>query len=150
MPIRSLQSEFITIRSETEQATVCDVTEIAVLPKLLSRERIAQVDFDKRDLNGQKSISQCDAGMREATGVQDDKFDAIDVGLLDSIDELMLGIALKTNQLVSKVRRKLNTTFFDIGEAGGPIDLGLACAKQVQIGTVNEQKSGHFEGFAAR
>ena len=34
--------------------------------------------------------------MREAAGIQDDEFDSTDRGLLDLVDKLMLGIALKT------------------------------------------------------
>ncbi len=122
----SLQSEFVTERSETEQAAVCDVTEITVVPKFLSRKGIAQVDFDKRNLNRQKGISQRNAGMREAARVQDDKFDAIDLGLLHAIDEFMLGVALKALQFVSKRPGNLNTGLFDIGQRRRAIDVGFA------------------------
>ena len=146
----SLQSEFVAERSETEQAAVCDVTEITDVPKFLSRKGIAQVDFDKRNLNRQKGISQRNTGMREAARVQDDKFDAIDLSLLHAIDEFMLGVALKALQLVSKRPGDLNTAFFDIRQRRRAIDVGFARTQQVQIGTIDEQKRGHFAGFAAR
>ena len=57
MPVGGLQGEFITIGPETKQAAACDVTEITIVPKFLPGKGIAQVDFDKRNLNGQEGIS---------------------------------------------------------------------------------------------
>ena len=40
--------------------------------------------------------------MREATRVQNDEFDSVDLGFLDPVNELMFGIALKAGKLVSE------------------------------------------------
>ena len=40
--------------------------------------------------------------MREATRVQDNKFDSVDLGFLDPVNEFMFGIALKAGKLVSE------------------------------------------------
>ena len=126
MPISSLQGEFVAERPKTEQATVCDVTEITIVPKRLSGKGIAQVDLDKRNLNGEKSISQRDTGMREATGVQNDKINTINLSLLDSVDEFMLGITLEASQFMSKVPGQLDAATFNVGKAGSAVDIGLA------------------------
>ena len=126
MPISSLQGEFVSERPETEQATACDVTEITVVPKLFSGKGIAQVYFDKRNLNGQKSIAQRNTGVRETARVQDDEFNTIDLSLLDSIDEFMLGIALEAGQFMSEVLGQPDAATFDVGEAGRAIDIGFA------------------------
>ena len=90
-----LQGEFVPISPETKQAAFRDVTEITGVSKLFPGERIAQVNLYKRDLNGEKGVAQGDAGMREATRVQNDEFDSVDLGFLDLVDEFMFGIALK-------------------------------------------------------
>jgi len=110
------QGEFIPISPETEQATARDVTEITVVPKLFPGERIAQVNFDKRNLNGQKSVTQRNTRVRESARVQDDEVDPVNLGLLDPVNEFMFGVALKTGQVVSELIGKLNAAFFDVGE----------------------------------
>ena len=69
MFVRGLQSEFIAERAESEQAAACDITEITIVSKLLPGKRIAQVDLDKRNLNGQQGVAQGNARVREATRV---------------------------------------------------------------------------------
>ena len=96
------------------------------MPKFLPGKRIAQVHFDKRDLNSQEGISQRNTGMRETTGVQDDKFDVFGSGLLDPVDELMLGVTLKALQLMSKFTGDCNTALLDVGKTGCAIDIGFA------------------------
>ena len=150
MPVGGLQGEFITERPETKQAAACDVTEITIVAKFFSGKSIAQVHFDKRNLNGQKSIAQRNTRVREATGVQDDKFNVVDGGLLDPVDELMFGITLETNKVMSELFGEGNAALFDVGEIGRTVNIGFTRTEQVQVGSVDKQKRGHFEGFAAR
>ena len=63
--------------------------------------------------------------MREATGVQDDKFDFVDGGLLDPVDEFMFGIALKAVEAVSEFFGNLNAAPFDVGKIGYAVNIGL-------------------------
>ena len=141
------QGEFIPICPETEQATARDVTEITVVPKLFPGERIAQVNFDKRNLNGQKSVTQRNTRVRESARVQDDEVDPVNLGLLDPVNEFMFGVALKTGKVVSELIGKLNAAFFDVAESCRAVDIGFTRTQQVQVGPVDEQKGGHFEGF---
>jgi hypothetical protein len=145
-----LQGEFIPISPETEQAAVRDVTEITIVPKLFSGKRIAEVNFDKRYLNGQKGIAQRNTCVRETTRVQDDKIDPVDLGLLDAVNEFMFGIALKAGEVVSELFSAFNTAFLDVGEARRAVNIGFTRTQQVQVGPINEQKRGHSEVFTAR
>jgi hypothetical protein len=145
-----LQGKFIPIRPETEQAAVRDVTEITLMPKLFSGKRIAEVNFDKRYLNGQKGIAQGNTCVRETTRVQDDEFDAVGLGLLDPVNEFMFGIALKAGEVMPQPFGAFNTAFFDVGEARRAVNIGFTRTQQVQVGPINEQKSGHSEVFTAR
>jgi len=125
MPVGGLQGEFITKRPETKQATACDVTEITIVAKFFPGKCIAQVHFDKRNLNRQKSIAQRNARVRETTGIQDDKFDLVDCGLLDPVDEFMFGVALKTNEVMAKLFGDLSAAFFDVSEIGRTVNIGF-------------------------
>jgi len=122
MPVGGLQGEFITIRPKTKQAAACDVTEITYVAKFFPGKRIAQVHFDKRNLNSQKSIAQRNTRMRVATGVQDDKFNVVDGGLLDPVDELMFGITLEAIEFMSELLSNVNTTLFDVGKPGRAVN----------------------------
>ena len=125
MPVGGLQGEFITERPKTKQATACDVTEITTVAKFFPGKSIAQVYFDKRNLNSQKSISQRNTCVREAAGVQDDKFNILDSGLLDPVDKFMFGIALETIEVMSEFFGEANAAFFDVGEIGRTVNIGF-------------------------
>ena len=149
MLMRGRKSHFIAQRSEAEKAAACDVTEITIVTKFFSGKCIAQVNFNKRNLNRQKGIAQRYAGVRKATGIQDDKFNAIDSSFLDAVDEFVFGVTLKTVQLMPKLPGDLDTAIFDVDESCRAVNIGFARAQQVQIGAINEQKRGHSKNFAA-
>ena len=52
-----LQRQFVAVCAKPKQATTRDVAEVAVVPKLLPGKRVAQVNFDKRNLNREKRIA---------------------------------------------------------------------------------------------
>jgi len=133
-----LQGEFVPISAKTEQTAFRDVTEITIVPKLFPGERIAKVNFDKRNLNSEKRVAQRDAGVREATRVQDDEFDPVDLGFLNPVNEFMFGIALKAGKLVSELFGDLNRTVLDVAKAGRAVDIGFARTEQVQVGSIDE------------
>ncbi len=95
MLIGGQQGNLVAECTETEQAAARDVTEITLFAKLFSGKSIAQVTFNKWDLNGQKGITQRDAGVRETAWIHNDKFDPVDGGLLNAVNEFMFGITLK-------------------------------------------------------
>ena len=61
----------------------------------------------------------------EATGVQNDKFNVVDGGLLDPVDEFMFGVALEAIEVVSEFFGNLNATLFDVGKPGRAVDIGF-------------------------
>jgi hypothetical protein len=122
----SLQGEFIPKSPKTEQTAFRDVTEITIVSKLFPGERITQVNLDKRNLNGEQCVTQRNAGVREATRVQDDKFDSVDLSLLHPVNEFMFGIALKTLERVSELFSEVAGASFDIGQSRGAVDVRFA------------------------
>ena len=93
------------------------------MPKLLPRKRIAQVYFDKRNLNREERITQRNTGVGERSWIQDNEVDTIGGGFLHPIDEFVFGIALKAIHLMSKLNRDFNAVCFDVFEARRAIDL---------------------------
>jgi DNA invertase Pin-like site-specific DNA recombinase len=64
-------------------------------------------------------------------------------GALDALDELVLGVALKGEELVPRLTRERGRPFLDGLEGVGPINLRLARAEQIQVRAVQQQHSGH-------
>ncbi len=123
MMIGGLQCEFITIGAESEHAAARDVTEITFVSKLFPGKRIAEMNLDKRNLNRQEGITQCNAGVRKATRIQDDKVDPVASGLLHAIDEFMFGVALETDKVMSELFGNGNAAILDVSEACRAVDV---------------------------
>ena len=68
------------------------------MPKLLPRKRVAQVNFDKRNLNREERVAQRNAGVRKGTRVQDDEVDPVACGLLYAVDKFVFGITLEAGE----------------------------------------------------
>ena len=64
------------------------------------------------------------------------KADAIGLGRLDAIDELVLGIALKGDQLVAQLVGGDLGALFDGGQRVRSVNFGLALPQQVQVRSV--------------
>jgi len=122
----ALQRQFVAVCPKPKQAATRDIAKVAVMPKLLPGKCIAQVNFDKRNLNREKRITQCDARVRKCTRVQDDEVDPVACSLLHAIDEFVFGVALVTNQRVPEGFGRVDTASLDVFEAVGTIDLWLS------------------------
>ncbi len=74
--------------------------------------------------------------MGEAARVQDGEADAIGLGRLDAIDELMLGIALKRDQFVPQLVGRDLGALFDGGQRVRSVNLGFTLPEEVQVRSV--------------
>lgn len=135
-----LQRQFITVCPKTKQAASRDIAKVAVVPKLLPGKRVAEMNFNKRDLYRQQRIAQGDAGVRETTGVQNDKIDAVGRGLLHPVDQFVFGIALEGVERMPVIGRDFATAILDVRKARGAVNIGFACAQEVQVGAVNQKE----------
>ena len=82
--------------------------------------------------------------MGERARVENNEIDTVGCRLLDPVDELVLGIALESVKLMPELFRKVYAVGLNILQARGPINLGLAGAEQVQVGTIEQQEFRHF------
>ena len=64
-------------------------------------------------------------------------------GLVDAVDESVLGVALETLEPVSVALGERGEFRFDVGKRGVAVDLRLAGAEQIQVGAVQQEQLGH-------
>ena len=88
--------------------------------------------------------------MRKGAGIQDDEIDPFVACLLYPVNQIVFGVALVGDELVSQVIRQHFAAFFDVLEAVGTIDVGLAGAEQVQICAVYKENASHFQFMPTR
>ncbi len=94
------------------------------------------MDLDKRNLDGKQRIAHCDAGVCECPGIQQYVIGPVVFRLLNTIDDLVFGIALESGQVVAVLRCEGIESGLHVGQARGAIDAGFAGAEQIEIGTV--------------
>lgn len=70
--------------------------------KRFTRIYVGEVNLYKRDLRCQQRVTERDAGMGKGGWVDDDKINAVTVGLVDKPDEFMFGVALVKRQAMAK------------------------------------------------
>jgi len=138
-----MQREFVTVCSESEQAALGDVAEIAVVPELFAAERNTQVYFNKRYADCEQSVSERNARVCECAGVQEDEVDVLIERLLHAVNQRMFSVALEAAERVAEFGGQSCQAGFDVRQSGGAIDFGLARAEQVQIRSVDKQKCRH-------
>ena len=110
------------------------------MAKCFALVNIRNMYFYKRyDHPGQR-VAQGDAGMGQATRVDDDGVHAIGTGGMDAVDQRSFVVALKARQCrTSRLRLRLGR-LFDIGQGAGAVDLRLPGAQQIQVGAVQEEE----------
>ena len=66
-------------------------------------------------------------------GIEDGEADAVGLGRLHAIDELVFGVALKGDQLVAELVGGDLRALFDGGQRVRSVNFGLALPQQVQV-----------------
>lgn len=135
--------KFITVIAETNNAACRNITEITLVAKLFASKGIAQVNFNKRNIDGEEGIPRRDTGVGECTRIDKDEVDTVSAGLLYTVDHFMFRITLETLQFMSEFGGDCGQRGFDVGKAGLAVDAGFARAQQIQVGTVDEEQPGH-------
>src|SRR5690554_3143571 len=112
-----------------------------MVTKLLALIDIGQMHFDERNLDARQRVSYRYAGMGIRSSIDDDVLRTVSPGFLNAIDKIALVIALVNHQRGTMLGRQIFKSFIDIGQAKSTVDLGLACAEQVEIGAVQNQNA---------
>jgi|GEM_PF-6242613 len=143
LPDSGTKSKLVTVRAETDDAAFCNITEVTLVAKLLSRKRVAQVNFNKRNINGEKSIPNRNAGVRECTRINDYENDTVRIRLLHAIYNFMFCIALEALQLMPAVIGQIGQRGFDVRKAGLPINARFTSTQHIEVRAVDQKEAGH-------
>jgi hypothetical protein len=95
-------------------------------------------ELDERQLHAQDRVAQGDTGVGEAARVDDGERDAVGLGRLHAVDQLVFGVALEGNQLVPPFGRGVLGAFFDRRQGVRAINLGFPLAQEVQVRSVEQ------------
>ena len=89
-------------------------------PEFLPGKHVGQVNFNERDGDPGKSIPQRDTGMGKCAGIDDDELDPFFFCLMDSVNQVMLGIGLIANQAVTQPCGVRNQVLVDVFQGRRP------------------------------
>src|SRR6516165_1636726 len=134
---------FIAECTEPADHAERNVGKIRVPPERLAGMRIGQMHLDKRQPAREHRITQCDARMRERTGVEDEEGDAFAACPVDALDQLVLRVALKSDQLVPGLACDLRGTLLYRLQGVRPIHGRLPSPEQIEVRAVQQQHAGH-------
>ncbi len=84
---------------QAEYAADRDVGKIRSMPKLFTRENIAQVYLDERYGDAEQGIAQRDARMGKCARIEEYQFHGVLLRAMDLRDQFVFGIALQAQQL---------------------------------------------------
>src|SRR5579863_1863468 len=117
------------------------VREIGVTAKGLARVRVGKVHLDERHPHRQQRIAQRDAGMREGAGIDDEKRHALGTGTVHALDQLVLGVALKGDELVPALARHGRGARLDVGQGVRAVEGRLPRPQKIEVRAVKQQHS---------
>ena len=120
-----------------------DITEEGMLAKRFSGMNVGQVDFDERNRHASKCIAQRDAGVGKCSGITHDRGDAVDLGFVNRVDQLMLGVALQAFELMIYRLGDCAQPVIDIVERVVTVNFRFPTAQQIQIRAMQDQYFGH-------
>src|SRR3569833_3356662 len=101
------------------------------------------MNLDERNLHRQQRIAQRYASRGVAGGSDDDEGDALVRGGVDALDQGMLGIALKSDQLMARRSGGFFQSAIDAIERGKTVMAGFTTTQQSEIGSVQYQQCRH-------
>src|SRR4051812_43511685 len=97
-----------------------------VMAETLAGVDVADVNFDRWNVDALDRVMQRDRGVRIAARIDDDARRFPGMGLMDEVDQFAFAIGLATVGLEAVLRGGLHAELLHIGELGMPIGLRLA------------------------
>lgn len=104
---------------------------------------IGNMNFDKRNGNTRQGVTQCHAGMGKRRRVNNNKDGAIAAGGMNTVNQLVFGVALELLQSESGSPGTLAQLLFYIGQRGVAVNMRLTGAQQIQIRPLQYQNARH-------
>src|SRR5262249_29881825 len=129
-----------------------DPADIGVVAEGLAPIDVGEMDLDDRQLGGGKRVHERDRGVRVGAGIEDDAVGGLP-RLVDPIDKLALVVRLPAVELEAQLGGTLEAGLLDVGERLPAVDLRLAQAQEIEIGSIEDEYrriAGHGRPSALR
>src|SRR4051794_2752784 len=135
--------ELVAMRAEARQDAGRGERHVGVMPEGFALVDVRDVALDHGNFAGVQRVQDGDRGMRESAGV-DDNPGGDDAVFVDRVDDFVFAVALAEVDLKAEFTREASALGFDIRQGLMPVDVRLALAEQVQVGSVqNENGRAH-------
>jgi hypothetical protein len=112
-----------------------------MMPERLAFVHVGNMDFDDRPLKGVQRIEDGDRRMGEGGGIDDNAGCAL-AGGVNPLDDLVFAIALMKLNRKPEAAANAAAVRLHIGQRLAAVDLRLALAEQIEIGTVQDNDDG--------
>src|SRR5690554_2784383 len=91
-----LQGQGIALGTQSADHALGNIREIGVMAKRLPLVHVGKMHFDEWDAHRQQCVTYCDTGVGKSCRVDDDETDGFVPCCMDTVDQLVLGIALQS------------------------------------------------------
>src|SRR5277367_2056664 len=108
-----------------------------MMPESLALVHIGDMHLDDRPRERVKRVEDGDRGVGEGGGIDDDAGGAL-AGGVNEVDDLVFAIALMELDLKPELLADAAAVRLDVGQRLAAVDLRLALAEQIEIGSVQD------------
>src|SRR6266480_616615 len=136
-PLRGgAHGRLVTKRAQPGDDPDRDVREIGMPAKRLAGVRVGEVHFDERHTGAEDGVAQRDAGVRERARIDDHERHRFGAGPMDAIDQLVFGVTLERDQLVSELAGYRRRALLDRLERVSAVHGRFPGAEQIEVRAV--------------
>src|SRR4051794_3815980 len=138
------QRQRIPLGPEPRDHAVGAQRNVGVVPEFLALVDVRNMDFDNRAFERVERVENGDRRMSECGRIDHDT-GRVFPRLVDPVDDLILAVRLMKSDLKPEFSGNLAAIGLDIGKRFMTVDVGLALAKQIEIGAVQYvNDAAHF------
>ena len=138
-----VQRQPIAVAAETADHADRDIGQIGVMAERFARMHVGQVHLDERDRHRAKASRSAMLVWVKAPALNRIMRGLVVARLVDAADQLVLGIGLEPAQLVPGGLRLLGQLLIDVGQRLAAVDVRLAHAQQIEVGSMQGQDLRH-------
>src|ERR1700730_17557247 len=129
------QCQRITLGPKPHDHPVGAKRYVRAVTKFLSLVNVRNVNFDDRCFKGVQRVEDRNRRMGECGGIDHDAGGYFS-RLVNPVDDLVFAVGLVKAKLKSELGGELPAVSLDIGKGFVTVDVGLALAEQVEVGSV--------------
>lgn len=110
-----------------------------MVPECFPRVDVGKMDLDRRDGYRRDGVTQGNAGVGQAAGVDDDAVDPFRSSLMNAINQLSFVVGLKAGDCHNSLGSQGDQAAIDVVKRLPSVDFGFADAEEVEVRTVQNE-----------